>query len=146
MRVFNIIILSLVLLLSSVVSASPESHFVFDFGVIRHNDVGEPIAFEKTTQIPIVNGVETTLYGLVVTSGSNEKFNLNSVHIVPIKNAAGGLKKVLGKAMVIQKRGAIFMRTDFDDLPGDYQMEIYIDNELHHTISYQLADNTLAKR
>ncbi|WP_085298270.1 hypothetical protein [Cognaticolwellia mytili] len=145
MRLFNMVIAGCILL-SSVANASTDSNFVFDFGVVRHNNVGEPIAFEKTTEIPIVNGVETTLYGLVVTSATNEKFNLNSVHIVPIKNKNGGLKKVMGKTMIIKKRGAIFMRTDFDDLPGDYQMEIYIDNELHRTISYQLADNSLAKR
>lgn len=145
MRLFNLITLCFVLL-SSAAEAATNKHFVFDFGVIRHNDVGEPIAFEKTTQIPIVNGVETTLYGLVVTSDGDEQFNLNSVHIVPIQNERGNLKKVMGKAMVIQKRGAIFMRTDFDDLPGDYQMEIYIDNELRHTIDYKLADISLAKR
>lgn len=145
MRLFNIIMLS-VALLSNVALASSNSGFIFDFGVVRHNDVGEPIAFEKTTEIPIVNGVETTLYGLIVTSAGNEQFNLNSVHIVPIQNKSGDLKKVMGKAMIIQKRGAIFMRTDFDDLPGDYQMEIYIDNELHHTINYKLADGVLAKR
>jgi len=63
-----------------------------------------------------------------------------------MQNKSGDLKKVMGKAMIIQKRGAIFMRTDFDDLPGDYQMEIYIDNELHHTINYKLSDGALAKR
>lgn len=145
MKLVNVITLCFGLLSVSV-SATTNNNFVFDFGVIRHNDVGEPIAFEKTTQIPIVNGVETTLYGLVVTSEDDEQFNLNSVHIVPIQNEMGGLKKVMGKAMVIKKRGAIFMRTDFDDLPGDYQMEIYIDNELRHTINYQLAEITLAKR
>lgn len=145
MKLINVITLCFGLLSVSVCAAT-NNNFVFDFGVIRHNDVGEPIAFEKTTQIPIVNGVETTLYGLVVTSEDDEQFNLNSVHIVPIQNETGGLKKVMGKAMVIKKRGAIFMRTDFDDLPGDYQMEIYIDNELRHTINYQLAEITLAKR
>ena len=145
MKLFTAIILSLVLF-SSIASATPNSQFVFDFGVIRHNDVGEPVAFEKTTQIPIVNGVKTTLYGLVVTSAGDEQFNLNSVHVVPVQNKNGELKKVMGKTMVIRKRGAIFMRTDFDDLPGDYQMEVYIDNELHHTISYQLSDISLAKR
>jgi hypothetical protein len=145
MRLFKVIIASFILL-ASVANASTDSNFVFDFGVVRHNDVGEPIAFEKTTEIPIVNGVETTLYGLVVTSATNEQFHLNSVHIVPIQNKNGNLKKLMGKNMIIQKRGAIFMRTDFDDLPGDYQMEIYIDNELHHTISYKLADVSLAKR
>lgn len=145
MKLFKVIIVSFIML-TSIANASTGSNFVFDFGVVRHNDVGEPIAFEKTTDIPIVNGVETTLYGLVVTSASNETFNLNSVHIVPIQNKNGDLKKVMGKAMIIQKRGAIFMRTDYDDLPGDYQIEIYIDNELHNTISYRLADNSLAKR
>ena len=70
MRLFNIIMLS-VALLSNVALASSNSGFIFDFGVVRHNDVGEPIAFEKTTEIPIVNGVETTLYGLIVTSAGN---------------------------------------------------------------------------
>lgn len=145
MRIANVMTLFFVLVFGAA-EAATASNFSFDFGVIRHNDVGEPIAFEKTTQIPIANGVETTLYGLVVTSDDDEQFNLNSVHIVPIQNERGNLKKVMGKAMVIKKRGAIFMRTDFDDLPGDYQMEIYIDNELRHTINYQLADTTLAKR
>ncbi len=145
MRLFNIVMVCFVLM-SGVVHASSNSNFVFDFGVIRHNNVGEPIAFEKTTKIPIVNGVETTLYGLVVTSDDDEQFNLSSIHIVPIQNDDGSVKKLMGKTMIIQRRGAIFMRTDFDDLPGDYQMEIYIDNELHHTVSYQLADISLAKR
>jgi len=145
MRLINIIMLCSVLF-SAFSHAASDSNLVFDFGVIRHNNAGEPVAFEKTTQIPIVNGTETTLYGLVVTSDSNEQFNLNSIHIVPIRTESGQLKKLMGKAMVIQRRGAIFMRTDFDDLPGEYQMEVYIDYELHHTINYQLADDSLAKR
>lgn len=145
MRFINIIMLCSVLF-SAVSYASSNSSFAFDFGVIRHNNAGEPVAFEKTTQIPIVNGIATTLYGLVVTSESNEQFNLNSIHIVPIRTENGHLKKVMGNVMVIQRRGAIFMRTDFDDLPGDYQMEVYINHELHHTISYQLTDDSLAQR
>jgi len=118
--------------------AAADIDYTLDFGVIIHNDIGEPIGFEKTKQIPILHKGQSSLYGLVITSPENREFLLNSVHVFPEQNDADNMKKMMGKSMLIQKRGAILLRTDTEDQPGEYAMEIYIDSKLHQVINYEL--------
>jgi len=143
MKVINFCIV-IVLVLSGYVYAA-EDEFTLNFGRIIHNKVGEPIGFEKTTRIPISMNGESTLYGLVVTSPEDEEFTLNSIHILPPDPVNLTSKKLIGKAMIIQKRGAIFMRASFSDTPGIYNMEVYINNELHQSIQYELFAIEIAK-
>lgn len=110
--------------------------YKLDFGLIIQNDIGEPVGFEKTNEIPIWYQGRTSLYGLVVTSPENDDFTLSSIHTLP--EAMNQQTKIMGKPMIVQKRGAIFLRTDFDDTPGEYVMEVFIDNKLHQTIRYVL--------
>lgn len=118
--------------------AAADIDYTLDFGVIIHNDIGEPIGFEKTKQIPILHKGQSSLYGLVITSPENREFLLNSVHVFPEQRDADSTKKMMGKSMLIQKRGAILLRTDTEDQPGEYAMEIYIDRKLHQVINYEL--------
>ncbi|WP_286263030.1 hypothetical protein [Thalassotalea atypica] len=120
--------------------------YKLDFGVIIHNDNGEPIGFEKTSTIPIDYKGKSSLYGLVVTSPEDQQFSLNSVHVFPHSENEIDDIKLMGKPMLIQKRGAILLRTDLSDIPGNYKMEVYIDNKLHQTISYELVTNTHLSR
>lgn len=120
--------------------------YTLDFGVIIQSDTGEPIGFEKTRQIPINHFGKPSLYGLVVTSEKNAEFSLNSVHVLPPQEDSDVQAKVLGKPMYVQNRGAIFLRTEQNDEPGDYSIEIYIDNKLYQVINYQLtSSDALAK-
>lgn len=120
--------------------------YKLDFGVIIQSETGEPIGFEKTTQIPIDHFGKPSLYGLVVTSDKDDEFALNSVHVLPPQDDSDNHAKVLGKPMYVQNRGAIFLRTEQSDEPGDYAIEIYIDNKLYQVINYQLTRaGTLAK-
>ena len=112
--------------------------YQLDFGVIIQNSTGEPVGFEKTTKIPIKNNGSTSLYGVVVTCPDPQQFTLNSVHILPKQSEESVPQKIMGKPMLIQSRGAIFMRTESSDLPGNYVMEVYINNKLHDTVEYQL--------
>ena len=116
-------------------------NYQVDFGVIIQNDTGEPIGFEKTNKIPIITQGQTSLYGLVVTSPENEEFTLNSVHTLPQLEINTQEQKIMGKPMLIQKRGAILLRTDTDDAPGLYSIEVYIDNKLHNVIKYELVSH-----
>ncbi len=119
--------------------AAASIDYTLDFGVIIHNDMGEPIGFEKTKKIPIIRSGQSSLYGLVITSPNENEFLLNSVHILPNDDGQKIPHKMIGKAMIIQKRGAVLLRTDTLDIPGEYAMEIYIDNKLHQTINYELT-------
>lgn len=110
--------------------------YKLDFGLIIQNEMGEPVGFEKTHKIPIFYQGKTSLYGLVVTSPESDDFILSSIHKLPIQD--NQQTKIMGKPMIVQKRGAIFLKTDFDDTPGEYVMEVYIDNKLHQTINYVL--------
>lgn len=119
-------------------------NFEFNFGLVLHNDSGEPVGFMTTEEIPITKAGQTSMYGLVVTGLTEEQFTLSSVHVLPKSEEQRNNPKIMGKAMLIKKRGAIFMRTDYHDQPGSYQMEIYIDNVLLKTIDYQLTSNEMA--
>jgi hypothetical protein len=118
---------------------SQESEYQIEFGVVIHNKAGEPIGFEQTTTIPINSKGNNSLYGMVITRDNTKSFKLGSVHILP-KNPKNW-KKVIGKSMNIEKKGAVFMRTSQDDPPGIYLMEIYIDSILFHTFEYQLIES-----
>jgi len=132
-------ILTILLFVIQTHLATANTEFIYDFGVIIHNDLGEPIGFEKTTQIPIVNSGQSSLFGLVVTSPNDNQFLLNSVHVLPEDASQNIPQKMMGKAMLIQKRGAVLLRTNVLDMPGEYSMEIYIDNKLLKTINYELV-------
>ncbi len=134
-----------ILFLLSFQTFAEESTYKLEFGRVIHNDVGEPVGFEKTTRIPISLSGDSTLYGLVITSPKDEKFTLNSIHIMPIDPTNLEARKLIGKSMLIQKRGAIFMRASIDDIPGIYNMEIYINNSLHSSIEYELIPIEIAK-
>ena len=136
MRLHEFLAITLSLVQFPIAAANIE--YVFDFGVIIHNDLGEPIGFEKTTEIPIIRSGQSSLYGLVITSPNNNEFLLNSVHVLPDDASQNIAQKMIGKAMIIQKRGAVLLRTNVLDVPGEYAMEVYIDNKLHRTISYEL--------
>lgn len=140
MKLHSLFAITLTLIQFPVVASNV--NFQMDFGIIIHNDSGEPIGFERTQTIPIHNNGKPSLYGLVVTSPEEEQFVLSSVHQFPDNNETDSNNKIMGKPMLIQKRGAILLRTEQTDSPGSYQMEVYIDNKLHHTISYELVDNS----
>lgn len=120
--------------------------FKLEFGLIIQNEYGEPVGFEQTTEIPIKNSSAGSLYGLVVTSPQDKYFSLNSVHSLPKPEGGEAPQKIIGKTMIIQNRGAIFLRTDDEDIPGMYSMEVYIDNKLHTVIQYELKNSYLARK
>lgn len=115
---------------------SVEVDYLLEFGLVLHNQHGEAIGFKETTAIPIDNSGENSLYGLVVSKESAEDFTLGSVHILP--KAHNNVHKIMGKTMIINGKGAVFMKTQNNDIPGDYEMEIYINGILYKTINYQL--------
>lgn len=137
MKLNNILAITLSLVQFPLAAANID--YMLDFGVVIHNDVGEPIGFEKTKQIPIARKGQPSLYGVIVTSPNKNEFLLNSIHILPQENNEEVDAKIIGKSMIIQKRGAILMRTNTEDVPGEYTMEIYIDSKLHHVFNYELV-------
>ncbi len=144
MKLHEMFAITLSLVQFPVMSAALD--YKLDFGVIIQNDSGEPIGFEKTTLIPISLQGKGSLYGLVVTSPEDKQFTLNSVHTMPNNEGEEKPSKIMGKPMFIQNRGAIFLRTDLNDAPGIYSMEVYIDNKLYQVITYELSSTTnLAK-
>lgn len=140
MKLFRLV--AVIFLLIQFNTKAENINYALDFGLIIHNDIGEPVGFEKTTQIPILEAGNSSLYGVVVTSPDNNEFILNSIHILPAVEANNIANKVIGKSMIIQKRGAILLRTDTNDQPGRYAMEIYIDSKLHQTLNYELITET----
>lgn len=143
MKAFKLLTMLIVLPLCSVTYAQ---EFKLEFGLIIQNEYGEPVGFEQTTEIPIKNSSAGSLYGLVVTSPQDKYFSLNSVHSLPKPEGGEAPQKIIGKTMIIQNRGAIFLRTDDEDIPGMYSMEVYIDNKLHTVIQYELKDSYLARK
>ena len=106
MKLHEFIAISLSLMQFPIFAA--EIEYQMDFGVIIHNDLGEPVGFEKTKNIPISSKGEPSLFGLVVTSPETDEFTLSSVHILPPNSNDEGPRKMMGKPMRIQGRGAIF--------------------------------------
>lgn len=126
-------------LFSSSALANSEDYSV-DFGLIFKNEMGEPVGFYKTQEIPLQLSDEQSLYGLVVSRNNNQPFLLSVVHVFP--HASNGVsKKVLSKAMSVSAKGAIFFQTTPKDVSGDYAIEVYIDNILMHVVNYQLVND-----
>lgn len=133
------LIICLLLLVQLPLQAS-EVDYKLEFGLVLHDENGEPIGFKETKNIPIQNKGKNSLYGLVISNDDKENFVIGSVHTLP--NNLVGVKKILGKSMVVNQKGAVFMKTQKNDLPGTYIMEIYINNILHETIEYQLQSES----
>jgi hypothetical protein len=113
-----------------------ELDYNLEFGLVLQNDHGEPIGFKQTTSIPINLSGQHSLYGLVISKNSDEEFMVSSVHVLP--ETVMDNKKIMGKTMLINGKGAVFMKTQQNDVPGNYAMEIYINSVLYRTIKYQL--------
>lgn len=133
-----LLIIILCTLLSSNPSHASEDDFLFEFGLVKYNQNGDPVEFEITKQIPIAKKGENIMYGMVVTTAKDGTFTLGSIHVLPTKENEA--TKIMGKTMRIEKKGAVFMKTNEQDLPGNYQMEIYIDGLLLKTVDYQLIN------
>lgn len=116
-----------------------EVEYTLEFGLVLHNENGTPIGFEETNHIPINKSGKKSLYGLIISKDSEENFTLGSVHILP-RNPSN-TQKIMGKTMVINGKGAVFMKTQKNDTPGDYLMELYIDGVLYKTIKYHLLSD-----
>lgn len=113
-----------------------EVDYNLEFGVVLHDEYGTPIGFEETTYVPINKSGKNSLYGLIISKDSQENFTVGSVHVLP--DNPSNTQKIMGKTMVINGKGAVFMKTQKDDTPGDYAMELYINGVLYKTINYQL--------
>lgn len=129
-----------ILLLIQVPLEASEADYKLEFGLVLHDEDGEPIGFKETKNIPIQNKGKNSLYGLVISNDDKDNFVISSVHTLP--NNLVGVKKILGKSMVVNRKGAVFMKTQKSDLPGTYIMEVYINNILHETIEYQLESES----
>ena len=136
MKYLLIIILSALLSIGK--TNASEAEYLFEFGLVKYDEQGNPIEFEATKKIPIAMSGENILYGMVVTTAKESPFTLGSIHVLPTD--AKKTTKIMGKTMKIEKKGAVFMKTNERDIPGNYQMEIYIDGLLLKTVEYQLIN------
>jgi hypothetical protein len=134
----NLLIL-LCFLLFPLTTFALEVDFTLEFGIVEHDEYGTPIGFIETTHIPINTSGKNSLYGLIISKNSEENFTVGSVHILP-ENPSNA-EKIMGKSMVINGKGAVFMRTQKNDIPGKYAMELYIDGVLYETIEYKLLSS-----
>ncbi len=116
-----------------------EIDYKLEFGLVLHNEYGEPVGFKETTTIPINTQGKDSLYGVVISQKSAENFTVGSIHILPEEV---DIQKIMGKTMVINGKGAIFMKTQGSDQPGTYEMEVYINGLLYKTIQYKLLATT----
>lgn len=128
------------LALFSLQAVAMEIDYKLEFGLVMHNEYGEPVGFKQTTDIPINMSGKDSLYGVVISKESDENFTVGSIHILPEKITE--VPKIMGKTMVINGKGAIFMKTQGSDTPGTYGMEVYINGLLYKTIQYQLLSST----
>ena len=119
---------------------SVEIDYQLEFGLVLKDTNGEAIGFKKTTAIPIDTAGENSLYGIVISKDSEENFTVGSVHILPKEHKE--INKIMGKVMVINGKGAVFMKTQSNDIPGDYAIEVYINGILFKTIEYKLLATT----
>lgn len=113
-----------------------EVDYTLEFGIVLHDEFGTAVGFKETTNIPINRLGRNSLYGLIISKDSVENFTVGSVHILP-KNPSN-TKKIMGKTMIISGKGAVFMKTQRNDVPGNYEMELYINGILYETINYYL--------
>jgi hypothetical protein len=132
----NYSILIIFLFFVQVSTCAVEVDYNLEFGLVLHDEYGTPVGFEETTYIPINKLGKNSLYGLIISKESEENFTIGSVHILP--NNPSNTQKIMGKTMVINGKGAVFMKTQRDDMPGDYAMELYINGVLYKTIKYHL--------
>jgi hypothetical protein len=132
----KILILLLSLSFVNFSANSMEVDYTLEFGIVLHDEYGAPVGFKETTYVPINTAGKNSLYGLIISKDSQENFTLGSVHILP--DNPSNTQKIMGKTMVINGKGAVFMKTQKDDTPGDYAMELYINGILYKTIEYQL--------
>jgi hypothetical protein len=116
-----------------------EIDYKLEFGLVLHNDYGEPVGFKETTTIPINTAGKDSLYGVVISQQKDENFTVGSIHVLP--DTIADAQKIMGKTMVINGKGAIFMKTQGSDTPGEYEMEVYINGLLYKTIQYQLLSS-----
>ncbi len=130
------LILLLILSLVHFSTNTMEIDYNLEFGIVLQNEYGTPIGFKETTYVPINNAGKYSLYGLIISKDSQESFTVGSVHILP--DNPSNTEKIMGKTMVINGKGAVFMKTQKDDTPGNYAMELYINGVLYKTIEYQL--------
>ena len=128
------------ILVSSNAFADTIDTLEFQFGRVLFNENQEAIGFEKTDQIPIKWQGVNVMYGLLVISQTDEVFTLDSVHTIP--TAGEESFKVIGKSINMKHKAAIFMKTQQDDIVGDYTMEVFIDGRLIRTINYQLIEKS----
>lgn len=131
-------LITIMLLIFSVTSLGNESEFSINFGLIMKNELGEPIAFKPTNEIPLNEKKEGALYGLVVTKKDEIPFTLGAIHIFP-EDSQGKKAKMMSKAMNVMTRGAIFLRTNEEDIAGEYVIEVYLNNIHTDTIAYSLV-------
>lgn len=124
------------LLFVQLTAKAVEVDYILEFGVVLHDEYGTAVGFKETTNIPINNLGKNSLYGLIISKDTKENFTVGSVHILPENSS--NTKKIMGKSMVINGKGAVFMKTQRNDIPGRYEMELYINGVLHKTINYQL--------
>ena len=80
-----------------------------------------------------------------MTKVDAQPFVLGTVHIIPSSEPKGPTK-IMGKPMRSMNRGAVFLQSDEQDIPGTYHMEIYLDNRLETTIEYQLIKSEVANQ
>lgn len=132
----KMLILLLSLLLVNFTAHSIEVDYTLEFGIVLHDEYGAPVGFKETTSVPINSSGKNSLYGLIISKDTQENFTIGSVHILP--NNPSNTQKIMGKTMVINGKGAVFMKTQQDDIPGSYAMELYINGVLYKTIEYQL--------
>jgi len=130
------LILLLSLSLVHFTAKTMEVDYTLEFGIVLHNESGTPIGFKETTNVPINESGKNSLYGLIISKDSQESFTVGSIHILP--NNPSNTQKIMGKTMIINGKGAVFMKTQKDDTPGNYAMELYINGVLYKTIEYQL--------
>ncbi|GHG03411.1 hypothetical protein [Thalassotalea marina] len=127
-------------LLSLSVQAFEDDKLKFEFGRVIFNELQEAIGFEHTEKIPVVLKGANVMYGLLVTSETDEILTLDSVHTIPTKD--NKVIKVIGKSINMKHKAAIFLKTENKDVVGDYKMEVFIDGRLIKTFDYQLVSST----
>ncbi|MBU2893641.1 hypothetical protein KO495_09950 [Colwellia sp. D2M02] len=133
------LLLAISLYLMQLPTWATEIDYKLEFGLVLHNEYGEPIGFKETTTIPINTQGKDSLYGVIISKNSTENFTVGSIHILPEEI---DIEKIMGKTMQINGKGAIFMKTQGSDKPGTYEMEVYINGLLYKTIQYQLLSST----
>lgn len=133
MRYFNRIAAIVIFAITCHLNAE---EITFEFGQVTVDENAEPVGFEKTLSIPITKQGKNVMYGLIVKSSSDRVFSLDSVHTLPTLTTR--TTKLIGKTINVKTQAAIFLRTQSNDIPGEYLMEVFIDGTLQKTFKYEL--------